>query len=125
MNRRIKIYTHADFYRLPVAGGIPNIGDTIRTNYGTGLATGYVVTLVAKKGDLYYFTCRRADEADNGNYYLNDYKLMGQRLVRGPWFPGSAGWHSNNGGLNGDGYDEIRVEKPAIQPMLFELFAGA
>mgnify|MGYP001350210908 CR=1 FL=1 len=123
MNRRIRIYSHADFYRLPATGSAPKVGDIIRTNYGAGLATGYVVLRVTQNRDGYSFVCRTAAGSDSKNYYLNQYLLLGQRLVSGPYPPGSAGWHSNNGGLNLDGYDEIRIEQAALQQTLFDVDA--
>lgn len=72
----------ADFYKLPEAGRLPQVGDTIRANYGSGLRVGYQVTAVGPDGwgEGYSFVCRMAD-----------------------------------------GYDEIRIEQPALQPALFSL----
>ena len=125
--------THAEFYQLPPAGRIPRPGDAVRVNYGTGLYTGYVIEKVFEpdprqelgaypvhEPDTYGFQVRvnRADRQTTPPGWLNNYRLVGDRLVGRALPPGSCGYHSNGGGLDGDGRDEIRIERPARQGWL-------
>lgn len=99
---------------------IPEPGAIIRTNYKTGP---YRVVRVRRFGQTYSFICHDADDPSGrkGERYLNGYKIIDGRLLGSKCIPGSAGYQSHGGGLNGDGYNEIIVESPALQPMLFVL----
>lgn len=98
---------------------IPSPGTIIRTNYGEGKQYGYCIKRVFRCSDgSYSFACCRADD-QSGQYYLNDYRLINGRLLGRQQLPGTAGYLSNGGGRDGDGYDEITIETPALQPSLF------
>lgn len=116
--------THEEFYQLPEAGRLPRVGDTIRVNYGSGLRVGYRVIGISPTGWSagYSFVCLLADGSSREPLHLNGYQMVAGRCLRiRPYAPGTAGWLSNAGGWNGDGFDEIRIEQPALQPALFDL----
>jgi len=116
--------TREQFYQLPVAPRPPETGDLIRTNYGLGLSGGYRVQTVYYRGGVYSFTCTQ-DHNPREQFYLNNYHFVAGRLVGTQVMsPGSSGWISIDGGLNSDGYTEIRIEQASLQPSLFSLLAS-
>lgn len=114
---------HKEFYtRYDLPGDIaPKPGDLIRVNYGIGLYHGYVIVSVRQQGSVYSFTCRSRREGDGqGGFYLNGYHLVDGRMIAlNPQKPDTAGWYSNGGGRDGDGFDEILIEERAAQGELF------
>lgn len=101
---------------------IPELGAIIRTNYGTGPYR--VIRIYRSEENEYFFVCHDADDPKGrrGESYLNNYRIIDGRLLGRQQRPGTAGYLSNHGGLNGDGYDEIIIEAPAVQPTLFRVW---
>lgn len=98
-------------YRMTRA---PGIGDVIRTNYGTG---GVVVKAQEIEGRLYF---EYATPPAKGVSYLNDFVFIDGRCRHvKACAPKTAGFLSNEGGRDGDGYDEIIVLEQPAQGKLF------
>jgi hypothetical protein len=91
-------------------------------NYGCGLYTGYVVLETRESERVpgrWSFVVRPNNddpEALRSRGYLNHFTLRPDgRLVGRPFPLGSAAWEVNGGGEDGDGRDEIWVERAARQ----------
>lgn len=96
-------------------------GTHIRTNYMAVGEVYYIVSKVIVTGENEFSLVVRTPN-DKGPFWLNQYTIDGNRIRKTyAWSPGSAGYGSNHGGRNGDGYDEIEIMSPPLQPSLFVL----
>ena len=131
---------HSNVYDLfDIPGATPPCpGDMIRTNYGIGLEAGYTIkeARVVEEGDLQGVVSKPVgswgfvvnvtardgfSDRHEGDFYLNGYILRpeGRMTKFRPSSKGTSGYSSNGGGRDGQGYDEILIERRAAQGRLF------
>ena len=95
---------------LPLSADNPvNIGDTVRTSYSGP----YGVLSISNQGDVFSFVCCEPGKPSDKRW-LNNYQYIDDRLLGQKYEPNTAGYLSNGGGRDGDGYNEIFIVKRAL-----------
>lgn len=105
----------------------PTAGAIIRTNYNPpSIRYRVIQTWIAPDGSA-SFVCHLADDPSgkHGKYYVNNFRLVGARILGTCYAPGTAGWQAIYGEAHlhnpeaGDGYAEVLLELHEEQMTLF------